>query len=66
MKVFLHLTLPLYALDQLTKFLGDLQNQSPYLVITNVTIAADRAFQSGRLDIMDVKVDVAIPYSRAA
>lgn len=54
------------TLDQLTAFLADLQNQPPYLVVTNVTIVADRAFQSGRLDVMDVKISVAIPYIRAA
>lgn len=54
------------TLDQLTTLLADLQNQPPYLVVTSVTVVADRAFQSGKLDVMNVKIDVAIPYTRAA
>lgn len=54
------------TLDQLSTLLADLQNQPPYLVVTNLTIVADRAFQSGKLDVMNVKIDVAIPYTRAA
>jgi hypothetical protein len=54
------------TLDQLVRLLTDLQNQPPYLVVTGLTVVADRAFQSGKLDVMDVKIDVAIPYSPAA
>jgi hypothetical protein len=54
------------TLDQLVRLLTDLQNQPPYLVVTGLTVVADRAFQSGKLDVMDVKIDVAIPYSSAA
>ena len=48
------------TLDQLTRLLADLQNQSPYLVVTGLTVVADRAFQSQKLDLMNVKTDVAI------
>ena len=54
------------TLAQLTSLLTDLQNQSPYLVVTGLTVVADRAFQSQKLDVMDVKIDVAIPYSPTA
>ena len=54
------------TLDQLVRVLAELQNQPPYLVVTNLTVVADRAFQSGKLDVMNVKVDVAIPYSQTA
>lgn len=54
------------TLDQLVRVLSDLQNQTPYLVVTGLTVVADRAFQSGKLDVMNVKIDVAIPYSQTA
>ncbi len=54
------------TLDQLTAFLATLQNQPPYLVVTAVTVVADRAYQTGKLEVMSVKVDVEIPYSPAA
>lgn len=54
------------TLPQLVSLLQDLQNQPPYLVVTGLTIVADRAFQSGKLDVMDVRIDIAIPYTRAA
>ena len=54
------------TLDQLLRLLTDLQNQRPYLVVTSLTVVADRAFQSNKLDVMDVKIDVAIPYSQTA
>lgn len=51
------------TLDQLVALLADLQNQSPYLVVTALSVVADRAFQSQKLDLMDVKIDVAVPHS---
>jgi type II secretory pathway component PulM len=54
------------SLDQLTQVLEQLQNQPPYLVVTGLTVVADRAFQTGKLDLMNVKIDVAIPYSHTA
>lgn len=48
------------TLDQLVRLLTDLQNQPPYLVISGMTVVADRAFQSQKLDVMTVKTDVAI------
>jgi hypothetical protein len=54
------------TLDQLVRILAELQNQAPYLVVTGLTVVADRAFQSGKLDVMNVKIDVAVPYSQTA
>ena len=54
------------TLAQLVALLDELQNQQPYLVVTDMTIVADRALQSGKLDEMDVKIEVAIPFTRAA
>ena len=54
------------TLDQLIRVLEELQNQPPYLVVTGLTVVADRAFQNGKLDVMNVKVDVAVPYSQTA
>lgn len=54
------------TLDQLARLLEELQNQPPYLVVTGLTVVADRAFQNGKLDVMNVKVDVAVPYSQTA
>ena len=48
------------TLDQLVRLLADVQNQPPYLVVTGLTVVADRAFQSQKLDVMNVKTDVAI------
>lgn len=52
------------TLDQLVNLLADTQNQSPYLVVTALSVVADRAFQSQKLDVMDIKIDVAIPHSQ--
>jgi hypothetical protein len=54
------------SLDQLVQLLGELQNEPPYLVVTGLTVVADRAFQTGKLDLMTVRIDVAIPYSQTA
>lgn len=54
------------SLDQLVRLLAALHNQPPFLVVTGLTVVADRAFQSGKLDVMNVKIDVAIPHSQTA
>jgi type II secretory pathway component PulM len=54
------------SLDQLTKALADLQAQPPYLVISRLDVVADRAFQSGKLDLLNVKFDVTVRYSQAS
>lgn len=49
------------SLAQLVSTLTRVQNQKPYLVINSVTVSADRALQSGKLDIMDVRIEVSSP-----
>ena len=49
------------TLPQLVATLGKLQNQKPLLVVNGVTISADRAQQSGKLDIMDVRIEISSP-----
>lgn len=51
------------TLAQLVGLLEKLQNDVPYLVITTLTISADRATQSGKLDILDVRIEAAGTYS---
>lgn len=46
--------------DQLTVWIGLLNNEQPYLAMESLTIVADRALNSGRLDLMDVKIEVSI------
>ncbi len=50
---------------QLTSWLGLLVTQQPYLSLDSISIAADRALNSGRLDGMDVKIEVSIPLAKA-
>lgn len=49
------------SLPQMTTTLTKLQNQTPFLAVNGVTIAADRALQSGDLDILDVRIEVSSP-----
>lgn len=47
--------------DQLVRWLGLLGTDEPYLAMESLTVAADRALNSNRPDIMDVKIEVSIP-----
>lgn len=49
------------TLPQLVTTLTKVQNQAPFLEVNGVTIAADRALQSGKLDVMDVRIEVSSP-----
>jgi type II secretory pathway component PulM len=49
------------SLPQLVSTLTKVQNQPPYLAVNGVTISADRALQSGKLDIMDVRIEISSP-----
>ncbi len=51
------------TLPQLLGLLEKLQNDPPYLVITTLTISADRATQSGKLDALDVRIEAAGTYN---
>jgi type II secretory pathway component PulM len=44
--------------DQLAAWLSMLNNEQPYLAMETLSIVADRALNSGRLDLMDVKIEV--------
>ena len=50
------------TLPQLLGLLEKLQNDPPYLLITTLTISADRATQSGKLDALDVRIEAAGSY----
>ena len=52
-----------YCIDILTQIsaLTKAQNQTPFLVVNGVSIAADKALQSGKLDILDVRIEVSSP-----
>jgi type II secretory pathway component PulM len=49
------------TLPQLVSTLTKVQNQTPFLAVNGVTISADRALQSGKLDIMDARIEVSSP-----
>jgi hypothetical protein len=47
------------TLPQIITLLDKVQNTPPFLVTTSLTISADRAAQSGKLDLMDVRLEAA-------
>ncbi len=51
------------TLPQLIGTLEKIQNQPPYLAVNSLTISADRALQSGKLDLMDIRIEVSSPAS---
>jgi Type II secretion system (T2SS), protein M subtype b len=51
---------------QLAALLGKLQSEPPYLVITSLSVNADQASISRKLEPMDVTVEVSIPTIRAS
>ncbi len=51
------------TLPQLIGILEKLQNEPPYLAVETLTISADRALQSGKLDLMDIRIEVSSPIS---
>ena len=54
------------GLQPLVAALGALQNDRPALVIESLTVSADRAFETGRLSSMDVRVEIAAPFQPLA
>jgi type II secretory pathway component PulM len=48
---------------QLVQVLGKLQSEQPYLAFEALNISADRAVVSGKLDVMDVRIETSVPYS---
>jgi len=53
------------TLPQLIATLQTVQNQPPYLAVNSLTISADRALQSGKLDLMDIRLEASSPTSPA-
>jgi type II secretory pathway component PulM len=53
-------------LDQLTRFLADVQNGQPIVMVTSTSLAANAAFQTGTAGPMEVQLEVAVPYDAAA
>lgn len=49
------------TLEQLTTMLARLQNEPPFLVVEALIIAADQAVISGRLDTMEVSLEISVP-----
>jgi hypothetical protein len=51
------------TLPQMIATLEKVQNQPPYLAVNSLTISADRALQSGKLDLMDIRIEASSPAS---
>jgi type II secretory pathway component PulM len=49
-------------LEPLLRIIAQLENERPLIVVTTTTISADDAFETGRLDAMDVRIEVAAPF----
>ncbi len=49
-------------LDQLLPLIAQLENERPLIVVTSATLSADEAFRTGRLEAMDVRLEVAAPF----
>ena len=49
------------TMTQLYRSLGRLENEAPYVVVGYVSVVADRAFQTGHLATMDVRIEVSAP-----
>ncbi len=49
------------TLEQLTMMLARLQNEPPYLVVEALNVAADQAVISGRLETMEVGLEISVP-----
>jgi general secretion pathway protein M len=54
------------SLEQITGLLARLQNERPYATVEALTIAADQAVISGRLEPMDVSLEISIPIARTS
>jgi hypothetical protein len=49
------------TMSQFYKSLTRLENEAPYVVVGYVSVAADRATQTGHLATMDVRIEVSAP-----
>lgn len=53
------------TLDQLTRLLALVQNQQPYLIVDALTISADEALINGKLNPLDVTLELSVPFAPA-
>ena len=49
------------TLDQLTRALARMQDESPWLVVTALDISADQALVNGRLNPMETTFEAQVP-----
>lgn len=54
------------GLDALGRFLADLQNGQPLVLVTSTNIAANKAFQTGAAAPMEIQLEVSAPYDASA
>lgn len=54
------------GLDPFARFLADVQNEQPLILITSTSMAANAAFQSGTAAPMEVQLEISAPYDAAA
>lgn len=54
------------TLEQLERLLVRIDDTPPYLVTEALRISADRALETGHLDILDIRLEASIPHSPAA
>jgi hypothetical protein len=51
--------------DQMLRLLENLANATPYLSIDALSVTADRAITTNRLEPMDVRIEASIPFAPA-
>jgi general secretion pathway protein M len=54
------------TLEQMQRLLVSLNDTPPYLVTESLRVSADRALETGHLDLLDVRLEVSVPHSPAA
>jgi hypothetical protein len=54
------------TLQRLQQLLVSINDTPPYLITESLRVSADRALETGHLDIMDIRLEVSIPISPAA
>lgn len=54
------------TLHQLQVMLWTLDNSPPYLITESLRISADKALETGRLDILDIRLEASVPTLPAA
>ena len=54
------------TLPQLQTMLSTLDNNPPYLITESLRVSADKAMETGRLDILDIRLEASVPTLSAA